>query len=690
VADSARMAFYKPMTSAGRKSGNPWGSCLALLPSFFGLSMAFLFRSNFNWPSMPGWDEYTYLGGANWIFNNHGTMNLVPIVTGGIFPTVYLFQVLVASTAAFMGIEPYLIFWGAPFLTIPIFGLLVYGVSAFFTQKKDQVVMSTLIVLGIAGGETLLGPQYFFPSTLSIILFLLILNLILKTEKEGKMETLLTLIFVSLFYAVYYYPLFITLPFLAIFFLRKRSSVWTRKYIPHLAALSLSAMIGISWLGASLLSSDAWPFEMKAEVLTGIYTPVLWLLFLSGTLITLRKSLITSSKQKSLLLLVAYTISLLIIYFLPPISSIRSEIVFRAFLAIIASFPFIWLQESISSMRKATVPANARRIDVRRASQIISYSFLILSLGFIIQPYISYSRNVPYWSNISSDEYSAARWIYQNTISDSYILTDPSTGYLLRGLTTRNCSTSLMIDGHTPSPNEQVNLSSSIMAFFREEDIFKISDYYASFPKRPDFVVVTTRTAYWVTTGIVNKTFCAPTSNKFQPFQGIEKFFSSLFDLVISWETVKIYRPTNASIENLWIDDFDSSGGNAWYLDGAYMNYSATTSSGTLALTFQAVSNSDAWTGTTRQLPNVSDARFMRVRSAIDVPCYALEVVLWRANESWIVYILEQAPEWSEQFFTLTKQEASSLTQIGVMAWTKDTESHIVKLDCIIFGRVVS
>jgi hypothetical protein len=546
VADFVKVIFSNSMNLTSKESGNLWSLCLALLPLFFGLSMALFFRSNFNWPSMPGWDEYTYLGGTNWIFNNHGTTNIVPMVSGGIFPNVYLFQILVASTAAFMGIEPYLVFWGAPFLTIPIYGLLVYGVSLSFTQKKDQAIMAALIVLTISGGETLLGPQYFFPSTLSIILFLLVLNLILKSEKEGKMETFLTLVFVSLFYAIYYYPLFITLPFLAILLFRKGSSLWIRKYLPHLATFALIAMIGISWLGASLLSGDVWPFDKKAEILTGIYPAVLWLLFFSGALIAVEKSLGKSVGQKNLFLLVAYTISLMIIYFLPPISSIRSEIVFRGFFALIASFPFIWLQELISSMHKATVLVHARRIDVQRVSKIVSYSFLILSLGFIVQPYVYYSRNVSNWSNISSDEYSAARWIYQNTVSGSYILTDPSTGYLLRGLTTRNCSTSLIIDGHTPSPNEQVNLSNNILAFFREEDVSKISDYYASFPKRPDFVVVATRTADWVTTGIANKTFPAPTSNELQSFQGIEKFSSPFFALVMSWETVRIYEPTHA------------------------------------------------------------------------------------------------------------------------------------------------
>lgn len=612
------------------------------------------------------------------------------MVTTGIFPTVYLFQILVASTAAFMGIEPYLIFWGAPFLTIPIYGLLIYGVSCSFTQKKDQAVMAALIALTISGGETLLGPQYFFPSTLSIILFLLILNLILKSEKESKIGTFLTLVFVGLFYVIYYYPLFITLPFLAILLFRKGSSLWMRKHLPHLAAFALVAMIGISWVGASLLSSDALPFDKKAEILTGIYPDVLWLLFFSGALIAVEKGLGKSSGQKNLLLLVVYTVSLMIIYLLPPISSIRSEIVFRGFFALIASFPFIWLQESISSMHEATVLVHKRSINVRRVSKIISYSFLILSLGFIIQPYVFYSRNVSYWSNISGDEYSAARWIYQNTVSDSYILTDPSTGNLLRGLTTRNCSTSLIIDGHTPSPNEQVNLSNSILAFFREEDVFKISDYYQSFPKIPDIVVVTTRTADWVKTGIANKILYAPTSNELQSFQGIAKFSSPFFALVMSWETVRIYKPTNASIENVWIDDSFSTGWNAWYLDGAYMNYSATATSGNLVIAVQAETNSSAWTGPTQQLSNVSGATFLKIEFRIDIPCYTLEVLLWRANGSWIVHGLKQAPEWSEQIFTLTEQEASSLTQISVITWTKDTELHVVELDYILFGRVVS
>jgi hypothetical protein len=306
----------------------------------------------------------------------------------------------------------------------------------------------------------------------------------------------------------------------------------------------------------------------------------------------------------------------------------------------------------------------------------------------LIQPYISYSENVRYYSNISSDEFSAAEWIKNNTMSDTYILTDPSTGYVLRGLAARNSSTSFIIGGHTPSPNDQLNLTKTIWDFFNERDLSVLTSYYNKLPKKPEIVVITTRTISWIYSENMNSSFLIPMNDHLTQFIGFEKFSSPFFVLVKSLPSVNIYKIANATIRQVWFDDSFSIGWSNWYLDGAYKYHSSQVSSGILNITVQASSNESAWMGVTQQLSNTSDAVFLKIRYKIDVPSYALEIVLWRFNASSIIFILQQSTKWTEQTFILTKQEAASLNKIGILVYTKDQAVHTVTVDYILFSCV--
>lgn len=532
----------------GRIEGNRRNLQPIMVILIFGISLAFLFRSGFRWPSMSGWDQYIFLGGSNWIFTYHGIKNILPVGSNSVFPYPYLFQILVASTAILVDVAPYSLFWFAPFIMIPVYGLLVYGVSYRITQERAQSFAAALIALSVSGGESLLGPHYFFPSTISLFLFLLLLVVILEPHGKERAPVMFIYGFVLMYSAFYYYPLILTFPILLLFHRKNRDQSSRPIFVFSLIGMTLVSVLG----GIILSFGQTLSLAEKLETIRRIYPVSLWLLFFGGATIVVVKYFIGLSKEKNLLAVLIYTTSLLLVYFLPPSVSNRAEIIFRSFFAIIASVSLLWIQHSFESVTRKVLSVREHKVHLKELPSVFSHTILVLIILLLIQPYIFYASNVPHWSNISMDEYLAAEWIRQNSLPDGYILTDPSTGYVLRGLTLRNSSVTFIIEGHTPSHASGLgaNLSKLIYDFFREEDPLKVPDYLEKFPNLPELIVISTRTSSWVKSGTINKMIFTPTTEKLRPFRGIDKFSTPLFILSKSWESVKIYRLTEANHES--------------------------------------------------------------------------------------------------------------------------------------------
>jgi hypothetical protein len=519
-----------------------------------GILLALLFRSNFVWPSMPGWDLYAYLGGSNWIYANHGTVNLLPASVGIVMPTAYFFQDLIASLSYVVGANPYSIFWASSFIVIPLFGVLIYETSLSFTKKCSIAFFASTIALLIPGSETFLGPQYLFPSTLSMLIFLLILNFIIGFEDFTRFYISLLLVFLFLFYVVYYFPIVVTLPLFLVLVITKRfRGRWSRNRLALISCSIFVVMIALSWTGSYLLTPGTFPAVQKIGMITDVYPIIFIVLFFAGCCIVLLKYLKAAEVESSFIAI--YAISLLIVYFLPPFSSIRVEIFFRCFFAIIAAIPFSTLLEMLFSKYKAqkTNGHLYKSIFKSRFGKLIvifSCLFIILTLALSLPNFLSYATAVPHDSNISKDEYLSAKWIQQNTPPNTYVITDPSTGYVLRGLTIRNSSTSFIINGHTPSPDEFANLTSVLYNYFTDDNVSNLSLYYNELPKQADVIVITTRTSAWINSQSMYAVYPAPTGNQLLPFDGIAKFSSNSFKLVASWNTVSIYEPINTNLDS--------------------------------------------------------------------------------------------------------------------------------------------
>jgi len=657
------------------------GAYVSIIISF-GLTVGFVFRRAFVWPAMPGWDTYVHLGVANWIFKNDGMTNIFPISSGSVLPYPYVFHVLVASFSDILGCSPYIIFWLAPFYCIPLYGMLVYGLASVWTESKIQSLFAALLATSVSGGEVLLGPQYFFPSTAFILIFMLCLIAIVDSPLRRKAQAAFVLVALATCYSLYYFPLFLTLVPVIIVVIRRNPQSFLERWRTLILVTALTTTVLLTYVGSLLLSSGSLSFAVKAGILEGAYPDLLWLFIISGGFVIIWlhfKGRRVSSIHLSLL---AYVATLVGLFFLPISDSYRSELLLRPFAAIVASYVLVVFTGLATSLHASRVNLDQFLRSARRPIKISLVVFLAVSIGLLVQPYFVYGQQVQTWSNMSSDEYQAAQWLGQNTPNHGYILTDPSTGFVLRGLTLLNCSTSFIVGGHTPTPQGNFSLTSIIYDFFTSQATPEMISYLNKLPQTPDFVVVTTRTASWSSWGGINSTFPAPTQDMPDSFAGSQKFSSPLFQLVEGWGTVRIYRMTGAQLQTVWNAITSPNLLGPWYLDGVYGNHSIDFQSGSLKLTVQSRGPENAWTGPTFPLANLTNAISLRVNYRIDAPSYALEVALWHEVGSYdTLYLLPQKPGWNEWTTALPNLQQNNLTKIAIILWTKDTQIHTVEIN---------
>jgi hypothetical protein len=444
--------------------------------------------------------------------------------------------------------------------------------------------------------------------------------------------------------------------------------------------------------GGFISYGQSFPLPQKIDLLRSVYPDLFWVLFLFGIFgIVLRY--INSPKQNrdgqvNLILVALYTIVVLCAYFIPYSGLNRVEIFARGFMSICASFSFLWIRNGFNSVSSATVSIHnsIRRL---RTTHLFTFVLLSLSIGILLQPYVSYASTVPNLSNISRDEYLAAEWIEKNSSPGSYILTDPSTGFILRGLTLRNASTAFILDGHTPSPETGpgANLSVAIRGFFLETDPFNFSSRLSSFPTTPDLIVITNRTSTWIKSNS-NNVYCAPTNDALMSFPGASKFSTPFFSELFSRDSVKIFNISQARIQPLW-EDRSLSEGWSWYLDGAYGNYTSTFN-GTFRLEVQAKNSENAWMGISKEISNMSNAQYLRIKYRIDVPSSVLEIALWNSTGKLTkIQYLEQSQNWAEMVFPMDAGTAD-FTKISIIVWTKDAKLHTLEIDYVLIATVVS
>ncbi len=312
---------------------------------------------------------------------------------------------------------------------------------------------------------------------------------------------------------------------------------------------------------------------------------------------------------------------------------------------------------------------------------------MVASAVLVAQPYLTYASQAPLLSGISSDEYAAGNWLSQNTPPGGYVLTDPSTGYVLFGLALRNVSTSFLTPDYVGSYGGY-NLSLAIFRFFNTVDLNESLSYLSELPQMPAFIVLSSRTAAWVSGG-VNSSSSAPSGLSWDSFEGATKFSLPIFTLAASWPTVKVYTISPAVLNTAWTGTAQENGFDSWYLEGAYGGYSLNLNGGVLLETVQGSSPGDAQSGATFALANITEAGYLTINYSVETPAYSLELMVWRASGPPTVVVLGQSPGWHEAAVALSASSDDPLVRVGLVVWTQDTFIHSIMVSQLLLTTVV-
>jgi len=253
----------------------------------FGLFVAVIFRHGFAWPSQPGWDLYVHLAVSNWIFTHNGSNTLIATGNGlfNVYP--YLFHILVASISYVLGCSPYDILWAGSFFSIPSYGLLVYGLAIFLTQSRVQSIFAGTLAMSISGSDSLLGPQYFFPSTAFVLLFLLCLVAIAESPLHGLPQIVFGATLLATSYLVYFFTLFLSLGPLIVVLIKRNPNSFLGRWRNPIIIATLGASIVLTYAGSLLLSPGELSETSKVAILMTAYPIAFWLLIGAGGVIIL-------------------------------------------------------------------------------------------------------------------------------------------------------------------------------------------------------------------------------------------------------------------------------------------------------------------------------------------------------------------------------------------------------------------
>jgi hypothetical protein len=658
------------------------------------------FRNKTPFPTINGWDMNSALAYINWIIAHNGyNYLLIPSFPSGGTPYPALFFYLVSSYSLVLGVEPYLLYWFSIYPLIFGYMLLTFLIAIKLSRNLWLSIMSSFVAFfaSTASAEIVRNPLYLTLDMMSLLVFLMIVVFNMYDHGrswEKRIFNLLSAFALALFN---YFTALAVFPFL----------VWGiigDNQIPFIGdgrktfriatlGMALCAPILIALGGYAipaltpLLSSSEVPISLKVELVQTIYPIYFWLLFglaLLSILITKKFFKADVSPYLDLLLYILCGFS---VYFLPAWTTYRFEFYLRVFLAVsISSLGLLFDKEILT--RIPSSPFKKLRNKRIHLGGIASFILLTITVAQMYPLFTQYN----FYAYISKDEYDAAKWIRDNTPLTAYILTDPSSGYVIRGLTLRNASTYFILpDGRMPADSMTLypNLNDQLITFLSSSTGLEWDDLMNLIKMKQVYVVITSRTVSWALSSS-NVTITHPIDGMNYSLV-TSKFVEPYFQDVYDSGTVKIYKP-NPSLRVQEIDTWSDSNftqGWSWYLDGSYGEHSYETNGSVLTLNAQARDSTSAFTGLSKEV-NCSGATSLEIRSRIINTPYLLEAVLTDVTGATVrlCYLSREHPQstWVVDRFSLNPSEADRTSKVSLIIWTKDTLKHTWEIDYITFA----
>ena len=510
------------------------------------------FRNRTPLPTINGWDINPSLAYVNWIIENHGYKWILippyPEESFVLYPALFFY--LVSSYSLFLGIPPLEVFWYGIYPLILGYMSTIFIIALKLSKNHILSFGSALAAFFLSCGlaEVVRSPLYLTPDMVGQLFFLLMFIVFLYYEDTARLKIIMMVVY-TLYLAVFYYPTaMIGFPLLLYFIVGKRPLRLIRsgKTLFFLAS-SLLLLSTIAFTGPIASLGEFWfsqssDISMKITIIQSIYSPAFWIFFILAFVPLIFAKRYTLDEKWTYLDLLFLIGVWAIIYFFPVQATYRVEFYMRTLLAIFISGVLLFPQKSFTSLMNvnfAVMFATRLKFNIK-ARQIVSaliFCFLIISL----YPSFTYYTN-NFYAYTSKDEYEAAIWICDNTPLDSYILTDPGSGYVIRGLTLRNSSTFFILpDGRMPADPSIIlpNLRQLIHLFFNSESQTQAKSILTNFTYEHIYVVITSRTAVWVTCPL-ESIFTHPFENPdFSIFNGL--LDSESFGLVHNSPSARIY-----------------------------------------------------------------------------------------------------------------------------------------------------
>jgi hypothetical protein len=651
------------------------------------------FRGQTPFPTINGWDMNSSLAYINWITSHNGySYLLIPSFPAGGTPYSAFFFFLISEYSVFLGVSPYILFWYGVFPLIFSYMLLVFFIAFKFSNNHWVSLTSAFIAFfsSVAAAEIVRNPLYVTLDMVSQIIFLLIIVFALYYETNGLKKNLINFTAAVFLLLFNYFTAVVVFPFL----------FWTiigRKNIPLIGngkrvfkisiialAFFFSIIIALSsyFIPAvsSLFTSTPFPVSLKLQTVSTIYPLYFWVVFIVALFSI---ALFQTHDNKSL----TYTDILLYIllgftlYLMPFWVTYRLEFYLRVFLAVTVSAIFL-LFDNGPFKRLLHIPFQKFGSKKIKLGTIASILLLITTCVLMIPLFTNYSA----YAYISRDEYAAAKWLNDNTPPATYIITDPSSGYLLRGMTLRNASSYFALpDGRMPADSSTIypSLVDELRNFLSSKTALAWVQLSSVLPSNNVYIVVTSRTVYWAT----SSSDVAIT----HPLDGVnfslitDKLMPPYFHEVYYSNTVRIYKPDSslAVQEKAVYSDSNFTGNWTWYLDGSHGGHSFDVANHTLLINTQAKSNESAWTGLAENITCLGATSFKIESELQGYPDqstghpYMTQIILYDASGNRVTTFnnagLSSKSAWTVDTFPLTDSQASAITKMSLVIWTKDT-----------------
>jgi hypothetical protein len=676
---------------------------LSLIVLFAASSLfSIYFRSKTPFPAINGWDLNPSLAYVNWTISNHGFQYIfIPSFPSGLNPYPALFFNLISYYSLFLGIDPFVIYWYSVYILILSYMVLIFLIALKLSKNYWLSLTSAFIAFftSAALAEEVRTPLYLTLDMVGQLLFLLIIVFYIYYCNSGKEKKIICLVAITCLAFFNYLTVIVVLPFLMwivvdsknLRFLGNGRRVFRLTAIG--LALSFSILVALgSYLSlgvASLFAPSTIPY-LSVISLQKIYPVYFWVLFIL-TLFSVFVYHFRGRQRESLYLdILLFICCSFAIYFFPAEITRRFEFYIRVFLAIFISGLLISVPNKKYIITfPATISKKLRQVNINLKT-IASFCLLFLTIAQMYPLFTNYASN--FQAFISKDEYDAAKWLNDNTPPAAYILTDPSSGYVFRGLALRNSSISFILpDGRMPADSSGMypNLKQSLHEFLSSQSIVKSMQTLQEIPFNQSYIVVTSRTVFWA----LNSVDAFSTSPRMGMNYStiINKFIEPYFLERYNSSTVRIFQPNpSLRIENrtIWVDRNFTKGW-SWYLDGAYGNHTLEVDNNIPTLTTQAKTEAVTWTGIIKQL-NCSGSSFLEIKSKINLNPNLLEIVLYNINRRVVgLFYLEGQTgmrTWSVDRFSLSKIDVDDVAEVALIIYSRDTNKYSWEIDYVMFA----